>query len=114
MSAEETPIEINVQQVKGKLDQGEDFLLLDCREQAEYNTAKIDAATLIPMAEIQYRLQDLEQWREKEIVVHCHLGGRSLRVTQYLREMGFDKTQNMTGGIEAWSVEVDPSVPRYS
>jgi rhodanese-related sulfurtransferase len=88
-------------------------LLLDCRTPEEYALAKIDGAVLIPMQEIAERLAELEPWRDKPIIVHCHHGVRSLRVTHWLREKGFPLAQSMTGGIEAWSLEVDPAVPRY-
>ena len=88
-------------------------LLLDCRTAEEHAIAKIDDAVLIPMQEIAERLAELEPWRDKPIIVHCHHGVRSLRVTHWLREKGFSFAQSMTGGIEAWSLEVDPAVPRY-
>jgi rhodanese-related sulfurtransferase len=66
----------------------------------------------IPMREIPSRLSELGA-KEGHIVVHCHHGGRSLRVTQFLRQQGFEQAQNMAGGIDAWSVEVDAAVPRY-
>jgi rhodanese-related sulfurtransferase len=88
-------------------------LLLDCRTAEEYAIAKIEGAVLIPMQEIAERLSELEPWRDKPIIVHCHHGVRSLRVTHFLRDKGFPQAQSMKGGIDAWSVEVDPSVPRY-
>jgi rhodanese-related sulfurtransferase len=88
-------------------------LLLDCRTAEEHAIAKIEGSVLIPMQEIGERLAELEPWREKPIIVHCHHGVRSLRVTHFLRERGFSQAQSMKGGIDAWSVEVDPSVPRY-
>jgi rhodanese-related sulfurtransferase len=91
----------------------DNILLLDCRTPEEFAIAKIDGAVLIPMQEIAERLAELEPWRDKPIIVHCHHGVRSLRVTHWLREKGFSFAQSMTGGIEAWSLEVDPSVPRY-
>lgn len=90
-----------------------DVLLLDCREPDEHATARIDGAKLIPMREIPERFAELERWRSKPIVVHCHHGMRSLRVAQFLRESGFAGAQSMRGGIEAWSLEIDPDVPRY-
>jgi rhodanese-related sulfurtransferase len=92
---------------------GTDVLLLDCREPDEHATARIEGARLIPMRDIPERLAELEPWRSKPIVVHCHHGMRSLRVAQFLRDNGFDRAQSMRGGIEAWSLEVDPGVPRY-
>ncbi|NNE01010.1 MAG: rhodanese [Pirellulaceae bacterium] len=92
---------------------GNDFLLLDVREKDEYETARIDGSVLIPMSELRDRVDELEQHRDRLIVVHCHHGGRSLRVTNALREMGFAKVQNLAGGIDQWSQEIDPSVARY-
>jgi rhodanese-related sulfurtransferase len=107
------PFEIDVHSVKSLLDRNEDFLLVDCREVDELKTARIEGSKLIPMREIPARLSELEPFREKRIVVHCHHGGRSFRVTDWLRQQGFASAQNMTGGIDAWSLEVDPGVPRY-
>lgn len=107
------PIEIDVTTVKQMLDNGPEFMLLDCREPGEHQTAHIEGATLIPMREIPGKLPELESLKTARIVVHCHHGGRSMRVTQYLRENGFPNVQNMAGGIDAWSQIVDPSVPRY-
>ena len=106
------PIEISVTEVKQLLDSG-DIVLIDCREQSEYDQCRIDGSMLIPMNETPEKLDLLEPHRDKQIIVHCHLGGRSMRVTQYLRGQGFEKAQNMAGGIDAWSVEVDPEVERY-
>lgn len=88
-------------------------LLLDCRTAEEHAIARIEGSVLIPMQEIAERLAELDPWRDKPIIVHCHHGVRSLRVTHFLREKGFSQAQSMKGGIDAWSVEVDPSVPRY-
>lgn len=107
------PIEIDVASVKQMLDGGEKFTLLDCREPAEVATARIAGSTHIPMREIPARLAEIEGGPEGRVVVHCHHGGRSLRVTHFLRQQGFTQVQNMTGGIDAWSQTVDPSVPRY-
>jgi rhodanese-related sulfurtransferase len=105
------PIEIDVVTVKQMLDRGDKFTLLDCREPDEYATARIDGSTLIPMREMAARLGELD--KQSRIVVHCHHGGRSLRMTQFLRQQGFGQVQNMTGGIDAWSLQIDPTVPRY-
>jgi rhodanese-related sulfurtransferase len=113
MPAAAVPVEIDCRTVKQRLDAGEKFLLLDVREADEYATAKIAAATLIPMSEITNRKPELEPHRDAPIVVHCHHGGRSLRVVQWLRQNGFPHAQNMTGGIHQWSLDVDPKVPQY-
>jgi rhodanese-related sulfurtransferase len=106
------PLEIDVRTVKQLSDSGEKFVLLDCREASEVATARIEGSVHIPMREVPARLAEIGDKSER-IVVHCHHGGRSLRVTHFLRQHGFDNVQNMAGGIDAWSLEVDPSVPRY-
>lgn len=106
-------LEIDCRTVKQRLDDKADFLLLDCRESTEYATARIEGSVLIPMSEITDRVQDLEAWRSKPIVVHCHHGGRSLRVTLWLRSQGFTDVLNLTGGIDEWSQQIDSTVPRY-
>jgi rhodanese-related sulfurtransferase len=112
-SAAELPWEVDVSQTKQLLESGEPMLLLDCREPSEYATAKISGAVLIPMREISHRLSELEPFRETPLVVHCHHGGRSMQVTQWLRRNGFPQAQNMQGGIDQWSLQIDTSVPRY-
>jgi rhodanese-related sulfurtransferase len=107
------PLHIDVNSVKDLLDSGEDFLLLDCREPQEHSLVRIEGAKLFPMQEIAGRLAELEPHRQRRIVVHCHHGGRSLKVTTWLRSQGFANTQNMSGGIDAWSLLVDTALPRY-
>lgn len=107
------PLEIDCRAVKSRLDSGETFLFLDCREPGEHATAHIAGTTLIPMSAIAERVTELEPHRNSAIVVHCHHGGRSLRVTNWLRQQGFTHVSNMSGGIDEWSQKIDPSIPRY-
>jgi len=107
------PAEISVEEVKRLLEEGAEFVLLDCRRPDEHTIASIASARLIPMQELPQRLDELSNNRHDRIVVHCHHGGRSLRVTSWLRDQGFLGAQNMAGGIDAWSERIDPSVPRY-
>ena len=107
------PLEIDCQSVQRDLAAGGDVVLLDCREPDEFQTAKIDQAQFIPMSDITGRLAELAPHMERRIVVFCHHGGRSLRVAQWLRGQGFPTAQSMTGGIDRWACEIDPSVPRY-
>ncbi len=109
----ELPLETDCAAVHRAQTLGEDFLLLDCREPDEYATAKIAGAELLPMSQLQQRLSELEPHRDRLVVVHCHHGGRSLRVANWLRQQGFSRAQSMAGGIDRWSLEIDPSVPRY-
>jgi rhodanese-related sulfurtransferase len=90
-----------------------ELLLLDCREPEEHAIARIEGGRLIPMQQIPERLAELEAWRHKPLIVHCHHGVRSLRVVDFLRSKGFSQAQSLAGGIEAWSLEIDPAVPRY-
>ena len=89
------------------------WLLLDCRTPEEHATARIEGAILIPMQELPERVGELTAWRDKPVIVHCHHGMRSLKVARWLRDQGFSRAVSMQGGIEAWSMEIDPSVPRY-
>ena len=103
--------EISVLDLAQRHDAGEDFLLLDVREPDEIATAAIPWATTIPMGQIPQRLAELPA--DKPIAVLCHGGGRSARVTAFLNENGFPQAVNVAGGIDAWSRDVDPSVPAY-
>ena len=107
------PAEVDVHAVKSLLDQAEPFLLLDCREHDEYAMVKIEGSHLLPMSELMKRVGELDDKKDQRIVVYCHLGGRSHQVTQWLRQQGFAGAQNMLGGIDAWSQEIDPQLPRY-
>jgi rhodanese-related sulfurtransferase len=107
------PLEIDVAAVKQMLDSGEDFLLLDVREPDEHALVHIQQARLIPMSQLRERLAELEPYRDQRIVVHCHHGGRSQQVMLWLRRQQFPQVQNMSGGIDAWSQQVDPALPRY-
>ena len=109
----QVPLEIDVSAVKSLLDAGEDFLLLDCREQDEHNLVHIAAARHIPMGDIPGRIAELQPFRDRRIVVHCHHGGRSLKVTKWLRQQGFSRVQSMAGGIDEWATEIDKSLARY-
>lgn len=104
--------EITAEEVKGKIDAGESFILLDVREPWEFETAKMLGARLMPMGEVPSRAhQELDP--EDHIVVVCHHGVRSMNVTVWLRQQGFEKAQSMRGGIDAWSRRIDQKVPMY-
>ena len=103
-------VNITVKDLKRRLDDGERILLLDVREPFEYEVAHLDAK-LIPLRDLQKRFSELDQ--DAAIVVYCHTGVRSARAAEFLRSQGFKDVKNMSGGIEAWSREVDPTVPRY-
>lgn len=108
-----TPLEIDCRSVYARRQDGESFLFLDCREQTEYDKVRIEGTTLIPMSEITSRVAELEAHRDQEIIIHCHHGGRSLRVAGWLRQQGFPHARSMAGGIDEWAVEIEPGLPRY-
>ena len=110
---DETPIEIDCHLVAARLQAAGSFVLIDCREPDEHAIAHIEGSRPLPMSELGSRLAELEPLRECELVVHCHHGGRSLRVARWLREQGFTGAQSMAGGIDQWSLVIDPKVPRY-
>ena len=104
--------EIHPESVQKISKRGESFTLLDVREPWEFETARIQGAKLMPMGDIPSRAnQELDP--EDHIVVYCHHGVRSMNVTAWLRQQGFEKAQSMAGGIDAWSRRVDPKVPVY-
>lgn len=105
--------EIDVETLKAKLDDKGDFFFLDVRESFETQIAKIEGAVLIPVGQIEDRMAELERFRDKEIVAHCHHGGRSRKALEILKSKGFKKLVNVAGGIDDWSIKIDPSVARY-
>jgi sulfur-carrier protein adenylyltransferase/sulfurtransferase len=98
-------------ELKRRMDAGEPFQLIDVREPFEYEIARIEGAKLIPLGEITEQLDELE--REQPIVVHCHSGMRSAQAVRLLQQRGFTKAYNLDGGIDAWSDQIDPDVPKY-
>ena len=105
--------EITVYELKAKMDRKDDFVLLDVREPFEHEIAKIPGSQLIPLGELPSRVQELEEFKDKEIVAHCKSGGRSSRAVEFLLNSGFKKVWNVVGGITEWSNKIDPSVPKY-
>jgi rhodanese-related sulfurtransferase len=87
--------------------------LIDCREPHEYAIVALPGATLLPMSTITSRLGDLQGQERERIIVYCHLGVRSQHVATWLRQQGYSQAQSLTGGIDAWAVEIDPDLPRY-
>ncbi|HLV86183.1 MAG TPA: rhodanese-like domain-containing protein [Candidatus Sulfotelmatobacter sp.] len=104
--------EISPEEVKAKLDRKDTFTLLDVREPWEFETARIAEAKLMPMGDVPSRAhQELDP--DDNIVVLCHHGVRSMNVTVWLRQQGFERAQSMRGGIDAWSRSVDSNVAKY-
>ncbi|MGO9060912.1 MAG: rhodanese-like domain-containing protein [Candidatus Binataceae bacterium] len=105
------PSEIFPRQLKERMERGDSLLILDVREPEEIALAAFPDATHIPMGELPGRLSELDP--QREIVVVCHHGIRSAQVAGYLATIGFALVLNLNGGIDAWSVTVDSTVPRY-
>jgi rhodanese-related sulfurtransferase len=109
------PLEITPQEVKRRLDAGEKLHLIDVREPHEFALARLESAALIPMRQVPAELQNLESLAEDGgLIVYCHHGVRSLNVVSWLREQGLEACQSLVGGIDAWSLTIDPAVPRYN
>lgn len=102
---------ITPKDLKVRLDKGEKLVLLDVREPWEHATAKLDGSLLIPLGTLPQALSKLDP--QTEIIAYCHHGMRSADATGFLLQQGFSNVKNLIGGIDAWSVQVDPSVPRY-
>jgi rhodanese-related sulfurtransferase len=107
------PLELGVQEARQLLAEQSAMLLLDCRNQHEFEFVHIEGACFIPMDEISERVREIDEFRSRRIIVYCHLGGRSLHVASWLRQQGFQQAQSMTGGVDAWAEQIDVSLPRY-
>jgi adenylyltransferase/sulfurtransferase len=106
-----TDVEISVREVKERLDRGEKLLLVDVRERHEFELCHIEGAVLIPMGSIPANLPRLDT--DEDVICFCHHGIRSLDVAHWLRAQGVKSAKSMAGGIDRWSLEIDPSLPRY-
>jgi len=103
--------EITAAELRDEWQRNPDLLLIDVREPHEHEIAHIDGAVLMPLGELPDRLGELDGHRE--IVTHCHHGARSLKALEILKAAGFSKVRSLRGGIDAWAVNVDPTLPRY-
>ena len=110
-AAEDAVPAVSVRELKRKMDEREAFTLIDVREPYEYEIARIAGSRLIPLGELETHVDELP--RSGTLVLQCHSGGRSEHAARLLREAGFENVYNLKGGIDAWSVEIDPAVPRY-
>jgi len=107
-------LETTVEEVKARLDRHDPIWILDVREKNEFDICRIPGSTLIPLGELARRLDELPQGPgSPEILVHCKMGGRSAKAVKLLREQGFTRVKNVTGGILAWIDRIDPSQAKY-
>lgn len=103
-----TPIEL-----QARLSEGSVPRLLDVRQPEEHTIVALDNSVLIPLGELFSRVDEIEDWREEEVVVYCHHGIRSAQAVAQLRALGFTNVHNLAGGIDRWTIEVNPTLPRY-
>jgi rhodanese-related sulfurtransferase len=105
------PFEIDVQALRQWRKEGRDFVLVDVREPHEYEICQIEGSVLMPLGRGPDQFEELVS--EQLVVIHCHHGPRSSQVVAYLRQKGHSAVTNLAGGIDAWSLLIDPSVSRY-
>ncbi len=105
--------EISPQQCKAILSENSSVLFLDCREAHEYAYCRIEGSMLVPLSQFAGMAESQFPNKETACIIYCHHGVRSLNATFYLREQGYANVFSMHGGIELWSLDIDPSVPRY-
>lgn len=102
---------MTVRELKEKMDRGDAFVLVDVREPHEIAISRLPGSVKIPLGGLPANVNKLST--ADEIVVHCRTGARSAKAVQFLMDAGFRKVKNLTGGIDRWAVEIDPTVPRY-
>jgi adenylyltransferase/sulfurtransferase len=105
------PDDISVEQLKKMRDAKEDFVLVDVRNPDEFEISVIDGSVKLPLPELPQRFKELP--KDKMLVVHCKMGGRSARAVKFLKAQGYAKVKNVAGGINAWAERIDPNVPQY-
>lgn len=104
--------EITVTELKQKLDTNEDLLLIDVRESFEKELADL-GGTLIPLGELTRRTDELEEAKQRPVIIYCRSGARSAEACRMLMKMGFSDVKNLRGGILAWARDIDPDLPTY-
>jgi adenylyltransferase/sulfurtransferase len=105
--------EIDVEELRDARARGERVELLDVRTEGEHELVRLDPCRLVPLHEIRDRIDELDDWKAARVVVYCHHGIRSRSGAAILMDAGFTDVASLRGGIDAWSMRVDPGVPRY-
>jgi adenylyltransferase/sulfurtransferase len=103
--------EVTVEELKRRIDAGEDVFIVDVRNAEEYQLCRIPGSVLVPLPELARRYRELPA--DRELVVHCKSGMRSAKAVQFLRQQGYARLKNLKGGILAWAEKIDPGMPRY-
>jgi rhodanese-related sulfurtransferase len=109
----EDELEISPAAVAALRAAGEEFVLVDCREQDEWHVCRIEGAELLPLSHFAQTARRRFDDPARRVVIHCHHGMRSAQAAHFLRQCGMPLVWSMAGGIEAWSLGIDPDVPRY-
>jgi len=104
---------VTPREVKAKLDKGEPFVFVDCRNPNEFEITKIEGAKLMPLPAIAQHFPALKPHANEEVIVHCRSGSRSLQFAQILRQQGFKNVKSMAGGILLWNKDINPGGPQY-
>ena len=107
----EEEYEITVKDLKRLLDSGVHVTLIDVREPHEYDFCHISGSRLIPVHQIPSSVNEFNL--NEEYVFYCHVGERSGWAVNFLRQLGFEKVRNLLGGVDAWAIQIDPTMPRY-
>jgi rhodanese-related sulfurtransferase len=107
------PVNVSATEIAKKLRSSKPPRLLDVRQPEEHELVALPGSVLIPLGQLFHRMGELDSWKDDEIVVYCHHGIRSQQAISMLRPAGFKNLINLEGGIDAWSTEVDPALPRY-
>lgn len=102
--------DITVTELKDRLDAGEKLLIIDVREPHEYELSNLNGK-LIPLGTLPQFVDELDEFRDQEIIVHCRSGARSANAAAFLRQRGFLNVRNLAGGIMEWKQKIDPSIP---
>ncbi len=105
--------QISVQDLERKLKAGEPVYLLDVRQPWEHETVALPNSVLVPLNELSARVDEITPPEGALVVTYCHLGVRSLSAAALLEQRGLREVASLRGGIEAWALEIDPSLPRY-
>jgi adenylyltransferase/sulfurtransferase len=103
--------DITPEQLKKRIDTGENLFILDVRNPNEFQICRIPGTTLLPLPELPSRFAEVP--KEREVIVHCKSGMRSAKAIEFLKSQGYTKLVNLTGGILGWAEKVDPGMPRY-
>ncbi|MBX9685975.1 MAG: hypothetical protein K2X27_04685 [Candidatus Obscuribacterales bacterium] len=113
MTSETVVDQISVSELKQAIEEGKKPVLLDVREAHELEICKLEYTIHIPLGDLRFRLDELDVYKDADLVVYCRSGRRSNLAAEFLKELGFEKVKNMTGGVLAWSDQIDSSFRKY-